>query len=99
MAIPQSPIGRHGSGLGPLTMMTLLAAILLMELVAWGSLQAGMGMKVGVGDLFWTLIAIVTLGCVVLGSIVRGAVKRRFGSASGSCSSGRSWWESGSAGS
>ena len=80
-----------------LTMVTLLAAILLMELVAWGSLQAGMGMS-GVGELFWTLIAIVTLGCVVLGSIVRGFVQRRFRFGIGELLVGTLLVESGSVG-
>jgi hypothetical protein len=78
MAVPQSPAGERRRDIGYLTTMTLLTATLLVELLTWLALRAGMGTKVGVGALFWTLIALVALGSVILWSIVRALVRRRF---------------------
>jgi hypothetical protein len=78
MSIPPSATGERVRSAGLFTTMNLLAAALLMELLAWIALRAGLGMKVGVGVVLWLPIAVVTVGSFVLWSIVRAIVRRRF---------------------
>lgn len=78
MDTPRSPAGERATRIGLWTTTTLLTMILLTELLGWLSLRAGVGMKVGVGGLFWGLVVIATLGSLSFVSLVRGLVRRRF---------------------